>query len=268
MTSSKSNIQVKSARGSIFGHKIYSTPREFPSISLDLIFIFILRKIRALFWTPSSSPSTSTSCALISRTRSRMCIEHWCWWWLIYLAAIHVARKALILLSLKYAFCWYHIQTDTEFIEKIIKRSFFIVFLPSFSPKVEQVLREHNWSTLHIFTIYVKTFLDQHIDTAYSNLPLIGLQIDAQRSKIKVSKSILLIKFRVAFVGFFGYGDQFENISELYHTTRRCIFLEEAVMLHFNIYPEEWKTTLNVYISDFFVHRDLTALGMSNDVEE
>lgn len=52
-------------------------------------------------------------------------------------------------------------------------------------------------------------------------------------------------KVRSAFVALSGHGDSFDSISDLCNTARGGIFLEEAVIPHLTVYPEEAKMPLN-----------------------
>lgn len=159
-------------------------------------------------------------------------------------------------------------QADLEYIENIVKRSASIVFLPPLPPKASQALLDHNSNTLHVFKTYVSTFIDQHIDTADSVLPLTGLNIGAEKSKVKIPSSLPPTKVRSAFVALSGHGDQFGSISDLCRNTRGGVFLEEAVIPHLDVYPAEHKTPLNAYLYDFFMHGDLTALEKGNGVRK
>ena len=159
-------------------------------------------------------------------------------------------------------------QADTEYIESIVKRSSSIVFLPPLPSKASQAMLDHNSNTLHVFKTYVRTFIDQHIDTADSILPLSALEIGAKTSNFKLPNSLPPTKVRSAFVALSGHGDQFQSISDLCRTTRGGVFLEEAVIPHLGIYPVESKTPLNAYLYDFFMHGDITALEIGNGVRK
>ncbi|KAL8779643.1 MAG: hypothetical protein Q9213_006834, partial [Squamulea squamosa] len=63
-------------------------------------------------------------------------------------------------------------HSDQEYIENIVKRSPSVVFLPHLPAQASQILQEHNNQTLQIFTTYVRTFVDQHIDQPDNKLPL------------------------------------------------------------------------------------------------
>ena len=159
-------------------------------------------------------------------------------------------------------------QADTEYIENIVKRSSSIVFLPPLPPRAAQVLEDHNTNTLDVFTTYVRTFVDQHIDTEDSVLPLTGTHFGSTNSSIKLPLSQPQTTVRSAFVALSGHGDTFSSISDLCRTTRSGVFLEEAVIPHLDVYLSETKTPLNAYLLDFFMHGDLTALEKGNGVRK
>lgn len=46
------------------------------------------------------------------------------------------------------------------------------------------------------------------------------------------------------------------------------MFLEEAVIPHLDVYPDESKTPLNAYLYDFFMHGDLNTLEKANGVKK
>lgn len=136
-------------------------------------------------------------------------------------------------------------QADQEYIDTIVKRSPSIVFLPPLPSRAAQSLRQHNQDTLQIFTTYVKTFVDQHINTDDCTLPLTGVTVGGQGTLGDLGGKLLPTKVRSAFVALSGHGDTFDNISDLCRTTRGGVFLEEAVIPHLDVYPDEAKGPLN-----------------------
>ena len=136
-------------------------------------------------------------------------------------------------------------QADAEYIENIVKRSPSVVFLPPLPAGAVKVLRDHNDDTLQVFTTYVRTFVDQHIDTPDNTLPLTNLKFGSEDGDMVVPESLPPAKVRSSFVALSGHDDKFESISDLCRTTRDGVFLEEAVVPHLDIYPDESKTPLN-----------------------
>lgn len=89
------------------------------------------------------------------------------------------------------------------------------------------------------------TFIDQHIDTEDSILPLTGFHFGGSNKDLEVPGALPATKIRSAFVALSGHDDQFATISDLCRTSRGGVFLEEAVIPHVDVYPEETKTPLN-----------------------
>ena len=127
----------------------------------------------------------------------------------------------------------------------VVKPSSSIVFLPRLPAKAAQILRDHNRDTLQVFTTYVRTFVDQHVKEADRKLPLTGTEAGGTNDHIVLPASLPSTKIRSAFVALSGHGDEFESISDLCRTTRSGVFLEEAVIPHLDVYPDEAKTPLN-----------------------
>lgn len=136
-------------------------------------------------------------------------------------------------------------QVDQEYIDTIVKRSASIVFLPPLPTRAAQILRQHNQDTLQIFTTYVKTYVDQHIKSEDCILPLTGVAVGGHNALEGLAGTIPPASVRSAFVALSGHGDTFDDISDLCRTTRGGVFLEEAVIPHLDVYPDEAKTPLN-----------------------
>lgn len=149
-----------------------------------------------------------------------------------------------------------------------MKRSPSIVFLPPLPLLAAQILRAHNEDTLRVFTTYVRTFVDQHVKEDDCKLPLTGIKAGGVDDNVTFPGSLPSTKVRSAFVALSGHGDKFESISDLCRTTRSGVFLEEAVIPHLDVYPDESKTPLNAYLYDFFMHGDLDALEKANGVRK
>lgn len=137
-------------------------------------------------------------------------------------------------------------QADQEYIDKVVKRSPSIVFLPPLPSSAAKVLRQHNQDTLQVFTTYVKSFVDQHMDNDDFKLPLTQATFGAKTPCTDlIPANLSETKVRSAFVALSGHGDTFDSISDLCSTVRGGVFLEEAVIPHLTIYPEEAKMPLN-----------------------
>lgn len=136
-------------------------------------------------------------------------------------------------------------QVDQEYIEDIVKKSSSIVFLPPLPSKAARIIRNHNQETLQIFTTYVETFVKQHVKYDDCQLPLTGVTMGGDEVLGDLAGKLAPSKVRSAFVALSGHGDTFECISDLCRTTREGVFLEEAVIPHLTIYPDEANTLLN-----------------------
>lgn len=161
-------------------------------------------------------------------------------------------------------------EADQEYLENVVKRSSSIVFLPKMPDAASDVLRQHNKDTLEIFTTYVHTFVDQHINDDDCKLPLTGLEFKGSDAALKPSELGFLPppKVRSAFVALSGHGDSFSTISDLCQTARGGVFLEEAVIPHLDVYPDESSTPLNAYLYDFYMHGDIDPLEKANGIRK
>lgn len=156
-------------------------------------------------------------------------------------------------------------QADEEYVKEVVKKSPSIVFLPAMPETAANVLRRHNKTTLDIFTAYVRTFVDQHVQEPDNALPLTDVTIGSEKSKSGESQP-QNVKARSAFVALSGYDDKFESVHDLCSTSRSGVFLEEAVVPHVGLYPEDSDLPLNAYLYDFFMHGDVEALIKANKI--
>ncbi|KAF1943992.1 P-loop containing nucleoside triphosphate hydrolase protein [Clathrospora elynae] len=154
-------------------------------------------------------------------------------------------------------------QADVEYAQEVVKKSPSVVFLPPMPEQAANVLRRHNKATLDIFTAYVRTFVDQHIEEPDNTLPLTELTVGGDSPSKAQHREV---KARSAFVALSGYDDKFESIHDLCSTTRSGVFLEEAVVPHVGLYPEDSDLPLNAYLYDFFMHGDVNALITANKI--
>ncbi|KAL9602428.1 MAG: hypothetical protein Q9219_001852 [cf. Caloplaca sp. 3 TL-2023] len=163
-------------------------------------------------------------------------------------------------------------HSDQEYIEEIIKRSPSIVFLPSLPAAASRILQAHNKQTLDIFRTYVHTFVDQHIHSPDYTLPLTGLSMGGKNKSNDAYTSFLnplpAPKVRSPFVALSGHTDTFTSIPSLCRTVRSGVFLEESVIPHLDVYPDEVSTPLNAYLYDFYMHGDTDALERANGIRK
>lgn len=158
-------------------------------------------------------------------------------------------------------------QADKEFVQEVVKGSPSIVFLPEMPEAAADILRRHNKSTLDIFTAYVQTFVEQHVKEPDNALPLTAVKVGSDSSKpLKGVQHKGPLKARSAFVALSGHDDTFESIHDLCSTSRSGVFLEEAVVPHVGLYPEDSELPLNAYLYDYFNHSNPTALITANRI--
>jgi hypothetical protein len=158
-------------------------------------------------------------------------------------------------------------QADQEFLQKVVKGSPSIVFLPAMPEQAADILRRHNKSTLDIFTAYVQTYVDQHVKQADNTLPLTAVTVGSDSSTpLQGVRQKTPLKARSTFVALSGFDDHFESIHDLCNTSRSGVFLEEAVVPHVGLYPEDSELPLNAYLYDYFNHSNPTALITANRI--
>jgi hypothetical protein len=156
-------------------------------------------------------------------------------------------------------------QADEEYVQEVVKKSPSIVFLPAMPETAANVLRRHNKTTLDIFTAYVRTFVEQHVKEPDNTLPLTQVTVGSETTKSGENQP-RNVKARSAFVALSGYDDKFETIHDLCSTSRAGVFLEEAVVPHVGLYPNDSELPLNAYLYDFFMHGDVEALIKANKI--
>ncbi|WPH03167.1 Hypothetical protein R9X50_00604300 [Acrodontium crateriforme] len=159
-------------------------------------------------------------------------------------------------------------QADQEFRDKVAKPSSSLVFLPPMPKKAAAIMRQHNKETLDVYRTYVETFVDQHIAGEDCTLPLTGMLAggDNQKAATKGLQSLPPTRVRSSFVALSGAGDDFATIHDLCQTTRSGVFLEEAVIPHLDVYPDEMNVPLNAWLLDFFKHGDVFTLERANGI--
>ncbi|KAF7507459.1 hypothetical protein GJ744_010390 [Endocarpon pusillum] len=159
-------------------------------------------------------------------------------------------------------------DADKERIERLVKRSPSLVFLPALPDDAEKVLRKHNEETLDIFKTYVQTYVEQHIREQDCRLPLTGINCGGDGPMMANGPLTPLpaTSLRSPFAALSGYNDTFESIADLCRNVRSGVFLEESVIPHIAISPSETGQPLNAYLYDFFRHGDISALQKANGI--
>ena len=142
------------------------------------------------------------------------------------------------------------------------------VILPEIPHDAAEIIRKHNEEILATYTAYVTTYIDQHIRDAEIELPLSGI-INGGPGNPALSQAIgasATNKYRSPFVGLSGHDDNFSSIKELCRTVRSEVFLEESVIPHLSVYPDNGMPPLNAYLYDFFHHGSLKPLINANRI--
>jgi hypothetical protein len=156
-------------------------------------------------------------------------------------------------------------QADEEYVEEVVKRSTSTVFLPPMPKDAETILRAHNKETLEIFHTYVLTYVLQHVHDEDNVLPLTGIHVGGSMTTL-LPGALPPTKVRSNFIALSGHGDEFKTISDLCQTVRTGVYLEESVIPHIALYPEETTNPLNAYLLDFYKHGDVSALEKANRI--
>lgn len=174
-----------------------------------------------------------------------------------------------LLLVLSHVFCRQpcHQFQDKEWLERI-KKSLSVVILPPLPPAALEILREHNRETLGIFKNYAQTYIRQHLaDTPDDMLPFSGYRV-GNGGQTRVDLSTSAPEIRSPFAALSGLDDSFDSIRDLCGTIRGGVFLEESVVPHVGVYPDDTDgTPWNAYLYDFFKHGDLKTLVESNGIK-
>ncbi|KAK4623760.1 hypothetical protein CLAFUW4_05812 [Fulvia fulva] len=158
-------------------------------------------------------------------------------------------------------------QADAEYREKVVKPSSSIVFLPPMPKQASDILIDHNKQTLAVYKAYVETFVDQHLHDHDRTLPLSQVKVGAETDKLPANIDHLPpTNVRSSFVALSGSDDKFGSIHDLCATSRDGVFLEEAVIPHMDVYPQEMEVPLNAYLLDFFKHGDVMTIERANGV--
>ena len=153
-----------------------------------------------------------------------------------------------------------------------IKRSSSIVLLPSMPNDAREILAQHTNETLNIFTTYVQTFSEQHLQDRNDNvLPFTGTAYGGSASVNEYQAIIDAPKpctVRSHFVALSGHDDSFMNINELCRTVRSGVFLEESVIPYVTLYPDTNSPPLNAYLLDFYKHGSTKDLEAANGIRK
>jgi hypothetical protein len=161
-------------------------------------------------------------------------------------------------------------QSVLEAHESAYKKSSSLVVLPPLPSYAREILQEHNRKTLDIYAGYVSTFVDQHVKTEDSVLPLSHLKCGGNESAEEVAPGLPMhspARVNSAFVALSGHHDgQWKSISELCDMVRSGVWLEKAVVPYVGDFQELNGTFLNAYLYDFYRHGNPRELIHANRV--
>ncbi len=176
-----------------------------------------------------------------------------------------------LVLVLSHIFCrfpcpWYR---NTKLVEEKVHRSSSIVFLPRLPWEAEQILLEHNKSTLRIFRNYALTFIQQHLQHTPDNiLPFTNKAVGPADAWPRPSNHLPPPTIRSHFAALSGFTDEFKTIDELCSSVRGGVFLEGSAVPFLPTYPDETADVpFNAYIYDFFLHGDMEVLKSANGIK-
>ncbi|KAJ6104961.1 DEAD/DEAH box helicase [Penicillium sp. IBT 16267x] len=184
-----------------------------------------------------------------------------------------IARKPksslrTLMLVLCHIFKRYPLRKSTlESYRTADKRSSSIVVLPALPMEAAKVLKTHNRSVRDIYTGYVSTFIDQHVDTRDRYLPLSGAKCGGDQSAVELGVMHTQLprsapKITSPFYALSGHGDQWNTVADLCETVRGGVWLEESVVPYVPIDSNP----LNAYLYDFFKHGNIHELERANGV--
>ncbi|KAH1556918.1 hypothetical protein KXX57_008818 [Aspergillus fumigatus] len=141
-----------------------------------------------------------------------------------------------------------------------------VVILPPLPPNAVSAIRAHNQSILKTYTVYVETFVKQHLKEPECELPLSKVPVGGSGHQ-QLSRLLGVLEAnqsRSAFVGLSGHGDNFKNMKDLCNSVRSGVFLEESVIPYLDVYPDGGMAPLNAYLYDFFCHGCVEPLEVAN----
>ncbi|KAL4939941.1 hypothetical protein BDV06DRAFT_213885 [Aspergillus oleicola] len=151
------------------------------------------------------------------------------------------------------------------------KKSTSVVVLPALPEDAAGILESHNKKTLGIYSAYVDTFIEQHIDDDDCTLPLTKVKCGGPKSAKDISASMSFLpqtRVNSPFVALSGHRDEWKSISQLCQMVRSGVWLEESVIPHVQVSPNHGHAPLNAYLYDFFKHGNVHALVTENMIRK
>ncbi|KAJ5813354.1 uncharacterized protein N7503_000104 [Penicillium pulvis] len=158
-------------------------------------------------------------------------------------------------------------QSTIESYRTAYKRGSSVVVLPDLPKTAAKALINHNRQVRDIYTGYVSTFINQHVDARDYHLPLSGAECGGQKAAMElgvIDTQLSASKITSPFYALSGHGDQWDTVADLCETVRDGVWLEESVVPYVPIASE--RSPLNAYLYDFFKHGNVHELERANGV--
>lgn len=148
------------------------------------------------------------------------------------------------------------------------KRASSIVILPPLPEDARGILHAHNTQVLNIYTGYVSTFIDQHVEGHDRSLPFSGVKCGGNESAVELGLSQLrhhaAPKITSPFYAISGKLDSWDTVSDLCESIRGDVWLEASVVPYVPVASESHP--LNAYLLDFFKHGNIKQLEKANRI--
>ncbi|KAJ5560633.1 DEAD/DEAH box helicase [Penicillium frequentans] len=158
-------------------------------------------------------------------------------------------------------------QSTIESYRTADKRGSSVVVLPDLPKTAAKALINHNRQVRDIYTGYVSTFINQHVDARDYHLPLSGAECGGQKAAMEldvIDTQLSASKITSPFYALSGHGDQWDTVADLCETVRDGVWLEESVVPYVPIASK--RSPLNAYLYDFFKHGNVHELERANGV--
>ncbi|KAL4787969.1 hypothetical protein BJX76DRAFT_368295 [Aspergillus varians] len=142
---------------------------------------------------------------------------------------------------------------------------------PKLPERAAKILDSHNKKTLSIYSAYVATFIDQHIQDSDDTLPLTSTKCGGDTSANDVSTSMSFlepVRVTSSFIALSGHRDGWNSIPALCNMVRNGVWLEQSAIPHIQVTPEQGQAPLNAYLYDFFKHGNVHALVNENKIRK
>jgi hypothetical protein len=156
-----------------------------------------------------------------------------------------------------------------EWYQTVDKKPSSTVALPPLPRKAATSLRLHNKKVLGIYTGYVSSFIEQHVQTPDRYLPFSGIKCGGESSAAELGFSNfthISPKITSPFFALSGHGDKYATVLDLCQMVRSGVWLEESVIPFVAVAPEENPRPLNAYLFDFFKHGNVSQLESANRI--